>query len=162
MSETYTVTYEITAAAMADAARLLQAAFAARYRVAMVVVAVTGVVVAVAVSPLVGVPITVVGIVLLLTWEQITDRWLYRRAARGIIGSTCVCVADDEGLHVQDPLGSSVIAWPALTQVRSNDKTVVFVRDRVLTAYVPTAAFTSLAERDSFLTFARARVGTVA
>ena len=160
MAETYTVRYEITPAAMTAAIRLHQAMFLARYRIVMVAIAIAGVVVAFAVDSSLGLTIAIVGVLLLaMTWMQFADRWLFGNRARGVVGGTCEYLVDDRGIHYQNPLGSGTLAWSALTKVSANDETIVLGRDRVMAAYIPTTAFASHAERESFLTFARAHVG---
>ncbi len=159
VTETYTVTYEITPTAVSDAIRLHQTTLLARYRGVMVLIAVAGIALAVAVDPTLGFTLTLFGILLLaMTWMSFIDRWLNRNRGRGVIGGTCKIELDDQGIHYEHPLGSGVVAWSALTHIRANDKSIVFGRDRVMAAYIPTSAFASPAERDSFLAFARARV----
>lgn len=159
MTETYSVTYEIAPTTMTEAIRLHQAMFLARYRLGMVAIAITGVVVALFVDVSLGLTMAIFGLVLLaMTWMQFADRWLIGNRARGVVGGTCAYVVDDRGIHHQDPLGSGTLAWSALTKVSANDRTIVFSRERVMAAYLPTTAFASPAERESLLTFARARV----
>jgi hypothetical protein len=42
--------------------------------------------------------------------------------------------------------------------VRQNDRTVVFLRDRVLVAYAPASAFVSAAQQAEVVSFARQRI----
>ncbi len=163
MTESFSFRYEITPSAVTDAARLHQSTFLARYRLVMVLIAAVGIVLATVVDLSTGMTVFLFGLAMLAaTWMQFLDRWLFRNRARGVVGGTSEYVVDDEGIHYTNPLGSGVFAWSALTDVRANDKTIAFGRDRVLVAYVPTTAFASPAERDSFLGFARARVGQAA
>ena len=125
----------------------------------MLAVVIIGVAVTATLSDIVGIWAAVTGVVLLaMTWMPFLDRWVNERRGRGVIGRGCSLVADDQGLHYEHPLGSGVIAWPALTHVTANDKSMVFGRDRVLAAYVPVTAFASTSDRDEFLAFARAHV----
>jgi hypothetical protein len=160
MTETYALRYEITASGMTDASRLQQSKFMEGYRIVMAIVIALGVVIAVGVDFSFGLNIVLLGALLLaMTWMEFLDRWLYRNRGRGIVGGTAEWTVDGEGIRYKGPLGSGILAWPALTHVRSNDKSIIFGRDRVLAAYIPTTAFASRAERDSFLEFARAHVG---
>lgn len=156
MSESYTVRYEITPAAMTEAVRLNQATFLARYRIVMVALAIAGVVIAFTVNSPLGLTIAILGVLLLaMTWMGFLDRWLYGNRGEGVVGGTCEFLIDDRGIHYQNPVGSGTLAWSALSSVRANDKTVVFGRDRVMVAYMPTTAFTSSVERDAVLAFSR-------
>ena len=160
MSEVYNFRYEITSSVMTDALRLYSATLLFRYRVVSVLFTVVGVVLALTVDFGMGVPVALVGLVFLATtWMEFADRWFFGRRSRGVVGGVCEYLVDDAGIHYRNPLGSGVYDWSALTAFRSNDKTVVFGRDRVMTAYVPTTAFTSPTERTSFLAFAKVRVG---
>ena len=145
---------------MTDAARLHQTTFMAGYRMIMVVVVLAGVVLAIALDSSFGLTVAIFGALMLATtWMQFLDRLLYRNRGRGLVGSTIQYVVDDRGIHYESQFGSGVLLWSALTHVRANDKSIAFGRDRVMAAYVPTSAFASIAQRDSFLAFARARVG---
>jgi hypothetical protein len=160
VTESYTVKYEITPAAILDAVRLHQASFLARARALLAAIAVVGAVIALVGDPRIGLSVAIFGILMLgLTWVQVLDRWLVANRGRGVIGGTCEYVVDDRGLHYQHPLGSGDLPWSALTQIRADDKSIVFGRDRVLAAYIPMIAFSSPAERDAVLAFARERVG---
>ncbi len=158
MSE-YRVAYTLTPDALADASRLHQASFFARYRIAMGVIAGIGVIAAMAGYRSLGIGMVVFGLILLgLTWTRFIDRILLSRQGRSVFGGSAAFVADDQGLHYEHPLGSGVIPWSGLTHVRSDDRAIVFARDRVLAAYIPATAFATPKERDSFVRFARGRV----
>lgn len=160
MAERYLLKYQLTPSAYQDAIRLHQATALARLRVMMILGVVIGLVLVFTVDRTVGLVVTLVNILLLAsTWIQFVDRWLIARTARGVFGATCEFVVDDRGIHYEHPLGNGHLPWSALTLVRANDKSIVFRRDRVMAAYIPTIAFASQAERESFLVFARSRVG---
>lgn len=52
------------------------------------------------------------------------------------------------------------VPWSALTAVRSNARTVIFVRDRVLLGYLPASAFASPADQADIVRFARERIAS--
>lgn len=93
-----------------------------------------------------------------MTWMGFVDRWLNARRGKGVISHTCRVRLDEEGVHIDNPVASSLVGWSALTQVLDGPDSIVFRRNSVLAAYVPTAAFAAAGERDAFLAFARARV----
>ena len=163
MTETYAVRFEITPATLTEATRLLQATFLSRFRLLMAVFVVVGGVIALSGDPSLGVTIAGFAVLMLATtWMQFLDRWLFKTRARGFVGGIAEYVVDDVGAHYKNPLSSGTIPWSSLTKVMSNEKMIVFARDRVAVAYFPTTAFASAAERDAFLTFARAHVPTSA
>ena len=96
---------------------------------------------------------------LISTLVPFLDRMLLRNRGRGVMGEKCTYLIDDLGVHYQHPLGSGDMPWSAVTDVRVNDKSITFGRDRVLAAYIPTGAFGTQSERDAFVAFARAHVG---
>jgi hypothetical protein len=157
--ETYTVRYQLTPAVMTDAFRLHQRTFLARYRVVMVCVLGVGIVLAAGGDRSTGTTFILFALAMLaMTWMPFLDRLLFRYRGRGFVGGAVEYAVDDAGIHYRTPLATGTIAWSALTQVFSNDRMVVFGRERALAAYVPTAAFASTAERESFLAFVRGHV----
>jgi hypothetical protein len=157
--ESYTVKYEITPAALLDAVRLHQTTFLARARAALAVIVLAGLAITVVGDPKLGLSVAIFGLLMLgLTWVQFLDRWLIGNRGRGMIGETSEYVIDDGGIHYTHTLGSGDLPWSALTTIRANERSIVFGRDRVLAAYIPTSSFSSSAERDAFIAFARAHV----
>jgi hypothetical protein len=153
------VEYVITPAAVTDAIRLHQRRLLGRYRMAMLGVSIVGIAIAVASDVSFGISVAVFGFVLLaMTWMGFVDRWLAQARARRLIGGTCRYVLDEVGIHYEHPLGSGTLAWSAITTMSANDKSIVFARDRVMAAYIPTNAFASTADRDALLAFARQRL----
>jgi hypothetical protein len=159
VTESYNLRYVITPSALQDAAQLYSSALVGRIRGVLALMAVVGVLIALAGDLQIGLSVGIFGMLMLgLTWIRFMDRWLYANRGRGVMGETCEYVVDDRGIHYQHPLGSGDLPWSALTDVQSNEKSILFKRDRVLAAYVPTIAFSSQAEREAFLEFARAHV----
>jgi len=50
------------------------------------------------------------------------------------------------------------VPWSSITVVRSSDRTVVFLRDHLVTGYIPSSAFASREEQAEVVAFAEARV----
>ena len=154
------VTYEITPSALHDAMRLHMARFTARFRVVMLIVVLVGILVALFINRTLGFFLVFSGVLFLIsTLVPVLDRLILRNRGRGVMGETCTYVIDDLGVHYRHPLGSGDMPWSAITDVRMNDKSITFGRDRVLAAWLPTSAFATPADRDAFVAFARAHVG---
>ena len=159
MSPSYALSFEITPTVVQEAAQVHAAAVIVRFRAAMVLIVVVGIGLAF-VNVTLGVAVATFGILMLAsTWVRFLDRWRYAKSGRGVMGGTCEYLVDDRGLHYRTPLSSGDMPWSALTTVRANDRSIVFARDRVMAAYIPTVVFASPAERESFLAFARERIG---
>lgn len=157
----YRLQYTVTAAAYTDAARLHQSVMLRRYRIVAAGIAVVGLAVAFIVDASTGLPIAIFGgLLLATTWMEFVDRWLIGARGRSLIGSTTTYDIDDAGIHYRSQLGTGLIAWSALTVVRSSEKVVVLSRDRVMAAYIPATAFGSRAELETFVAYARSRLGT--
>lgn len=160
MSDHFLVRFQITRAAVADAVRLHHAAQLARYRIAVVGIAVTGVGLAIAVDPALGATLGTVGlIVLAVAWNQLLQRWIAQYGGPDVIGETCMYDLDDERMRYEGPPAARDILWRDITAVRANERSIVFARGGLMEAFVPTIAFASSSERDAFLAFADAHVG---
>jgi hypothetical protein len=86
------------------------------------------------------------------------QRWIMARRSRSLLGQPTEAAVDAEGLHLENPLGSSSIPWASITEVRSGPDTVVFLRGNALVGYIPAPSFASPAEQAEVVTFARARI----
>ncbi len=89
---------------------------------------------------------------------DVLDRLLGRRRARTVLDQPIELEISDDGLLWQGPQGTSHVPWSSMTEVRSNERTVVFVRDRLLLAYAPAASFASAAEQAEVIAFSRERI----
>jgi hypothetical protein len=159
MISRFVISYEITADAALDAGRLAGAGFIRGFRIVFALVAVAGIPLAFLTSIGVGVGVATFGLIMLaFTYVRFIDRWFLNNRSRGIMGQRMEYVVDDDGIHYQHPMGSGLVPWSGLTHLRTDERTVVFARDRVVAAYVPTSAFGSDAERASFIAFARAHL----
>jgi hypothetical protein len=158
------VRFTITPDVVLDARRAWLPGLYAGYRIVMGVVVLIGLVLGtIGGDWSVGLPVVLFGLLMLLwTWFRGFDRWLMRTQSRGIIGGTMAYALDDAGIHYSNPMSGGLIRWSGLTRVRATDKVIALGRDRVLVAYVPTSAFRSAADREAFLAFARAHVGSSA
>jgi hypothetical protein len=65
-------------------------------------------------------------------------------------------------LGFANSVASTFVPWSSLTSVSSNDKTVAFIRDRVLMGYIPSSAFASIREQAEIVEFATLRVAATA
>lgn len=101
----------------------------------------------------------IVGI-LFLVFSQVepVQRWLVTRYLGSLLGQPVTVDIDDESLRFASPLASTTIPWSTVTAVRSNETTVVFIRDRAVVGYIPASAFASNDERVAFVGYARAHV----
>jgi hypothetical protein len=155
----YVVRFTITPTAALDAARLFSARFFSRYVAVLIVVLFVGLAIAAFGNPQVGVWLSLVSLFLLATTRlPPLERWMIGLQMRSLIGGESELVIGEEGLHYRNPIASGDIGWSALTEVRENEKTVVFMRDRLLASYAPSSAFLSPAQRAEAVAFARAKI----
>ncbi len=100
------------------------------------------------------------GLMLLMARFYVWDRLFGRRRVRSLLDHPIELDIDSDGVVWHGPTGTSHIPWSSLTDVRTNERTVIFVRDRVLVAYAPTSAFASAAELANVVAFSRDRIGS--
>lgn len=89
---------------------------------------------------------------------QPLQRWLIARNSRSLLGRTIDISVETDGLRSTGELGTSFFPWSTLTAVRSDARTVIFMRDRVLLAYVPASSFSSPAHQAEIIRYARERI----
>ena len=87
------------------------------------------------------------------------QHWLARREGRGVMGDVHEIRLGEDSLHYETPIGTGLIPWSSITDIRENDRIVLFMRDRVPLAYVPGSAFETPAQRGEFVGYARERIG---
>jgi hypothetical protein len=87
------------------------------------------------------------------------DAWRVRRNARSILGTGALLEFDGSGLSSKTATGAGTVPWSTITRVRSSDRILVFARDRLTVAWLPTRVFTSAEQRDSFSSFVAAHLG---
>ena len=108
---------------------------------------------------LIGLPIAgVSGAMLAASQVQPVQRWMIARQARSLLGKRSEVTVSPAGLHFVGELATMDIPWSSLTEVRSNTRTVIFVRDRVLAGYIPASAFQAPAEQAELVRFAEGRI----
>lgn len=97
---------------------------------------------------------------LMLGFSQVDpiQRWRIKRYYGSLLGRRVTVEMDEEGLRFTNDLGATQFPWPTLTSIRSNDKTVVFLRERAILGYIPASAFSSEDERIQAVKFARDHV----
>ena len=155
----WVVRFTITPTAAIDAARLFSARFLSRYVAVLIVVLVVGLAIAAFGNPRVGVSLSLVSLFLLATARlPPLERWMIGLQMRSLIGGESELVIGEDGLQYRNPMASGDIGWSALTEIRENEKTVVFMRDRLLASYTPSSAFASPAQRAEAVAFARTKI----
>jgi Bacterial PH domain len=97
-------------------------------------------------------------LMLITTRFALLDRLFGRRRARSVLGQPIQLDIGDDGIRSQAPQGTTHIPWSSLTEVRSNERTVIFVRDRLLLAYAPAVSFASVAEQAEVVVFSRDQI----
>jgi hypothetical protein len=113
-------------------------------------------------NPFVGLFILFFSALMLLTTRlDVLDRLFGRRRARSVLDQPIKLDVGDDGILWQGPQGTSHIPWSSLTEVRSNERTVIFVGDRLLLAYAPAASFASAAEQAEVVAYSRDRIAAV-
>ena len=90
-------------------------------------------------------------------WHPV-QRWLISWRFGSFLGKATIVTIDDEGVRFANEVGTSIIAWAAVSAIRSNDVTTIFVRDRTMLGYIPADAFPSGQARADFIEFATSRV----
>ena len=98
--------------------------------------------------------------VLLLLFSQVEpfQRWLIVRNHGSLLGQHVSVEIDDVGLKFSSVLAVTQVPWSTLTAVRTNESTVVFLRERAHIGYLPASAFRSDEERLGLVRFARDRI----
>jgi hypothetical protein len=101
------------------------------------------------------------GLFLIVTRLDLLDRLIGRRRARSVLDQPIQLSLGEQGILWEGPLATSNIPWTSLTEVRSNERTVLFVRDRLLVAYAPAASFATAEEQAEVVAFSRERIAAV-
>ncbi|MEP7216935.1 MAG: YcxB family protein [Anaerolineaceae bacterium] len=106
-----------------------------------------------------GIVLVVLALVALAStrWHPV-QRWLISWRFRSFLGKPTLVTIDDEGVRFTNEVGTSVVPWVAVTAIRSNDVTTIFVRDRAMLGYIPADAFPTAQTRAAFIEFANGRL----
>ena len=114
------------------------------------------------INPTVGILILVFcGLMLIMTRLDLLDRFVGRRRFRSVLDQPIQLSLGEQGIFWEGPQATSNIPWTSLTEVRSNERTVLFVRDRILIAYAPSASFANAEEQAEVVAFSRERIAAV-
>jgi hypothetical protein len=152
--------FRSTAKASADAHALSRVGLV-QFDLVIDAVALVVAVILIASGSLLGVLLIVVAVLSLLGSRfHFLPRAVTAVRFRGILGQTTDVTIDDEGVRLENPLGSSFVPWSTITAVRSNSQTVAFFRDHLLFGYVPASAFASAAAQAETVAFAKARLAS--
>ena len=155
----YVLHFQTTAKAAADANALSGLGFARFDLIVDILAMILAVLVAATGNLVVGTVVFAIAALSLVTARiHPIQRALIAIRHRSLLGQTTDVTMDDEGYRLQNALGSSYVPWSTVTDVRTNDQTVAFFRDRALVGYVPAIAFASPDEQARVVDFARSRV----
>jgi hypothetical protein len=94
---------------------------------------------------------------LLVASTPLFDRWRAARLTRSVVGDEVGFIIDAEGISGTMVTGTSRVSWSAVTEIRSDERVIVVMRDRIPIAWMPTSAFASRAEREAVLAFMRSK-----
>ena len=109
--------------------------------------------------PWVGIVVAVVAVVSLLgRRSHPLQRAMIAFRFRSILGRASTVTIDDDGIHSENELGTSVVLWSSVDTVHSTRRTVAFFRGPVLLAYVPSSAFASPEAQGAVAAFAVTRI----
>lgn len=154
----FVVQYTITAGASVDAMRLAQARLFRVHAIGDSFVIATGLI-GFATGYSWAFVFTVAGVLLLIeSRTSFLQRWIVARRGRSVIGQVGEMTIGHDGIAFRMPHAQGLIAWSALTGVLADRRSVAFVRDRMLSAYIPSTAFASRAEQDELVVYSRSRI----
>jgi hypothetical protein len=155
----YRVDYVVTADAFIDASRLAMAWMRNRILLISAGAAIAGLFLLVFVSTAPG--LVLVFFALIMTTVTVTrapERWVISRRGASVMGTRVSLLIGRAGIQITAPSVSGQIAWSAMSEVRADERAVIFVRDRTLMAWAPAAAFGSAGRRAEIVAFARERI----
>jgi hypothetical protein len=155
----YQVRYTVTVDGLVDAARLAQSGTRNRILLLAAAAAVIGLVFLVLAPTGSGLLLVLFGIAMtLLLVIRAPERWFVRRRAGAVVGTPVLLVVDGEGIEAATPAATGRLAWSGLTEVRADERAVVFLSGRVLASWAPADALGSPERREAIVAFARARI----
>ncbi len=65
-----------------------------------------------------------------------------------------------DGVQFSNEVATTYVPWSSLTAVRSNPRTVLFMRDRFMVGYLPASAFSSHVEQADVVRFVEERIAS--
>ena len=163
----YRLQYEMRADAMIDAVHLHQSGIYRLVTFAVALMLLSALILAAMASAFADLRWLLLVAGLLAAWGTLTLvvargrrllRWGVRRNARSVLGGTVELMLGDDGITTTARYSSGFVPWSQLTGVREDERTVLFVRDRVLLGYAPSTAFASAEHRAAVLRFAREQI----
>jgi hypothetical protein len=153
------VRYTVTVDGLVDAARLAQSGTRNRILLLAAAAAVIGLVFLVLAPTGSGLLLVLFGIVMtLLLIVRAPERWFVSRRAGAVIGTPVRFVVDADGIEATTPGASGRLGWSALTDVRADERAVVFLSGRLLASWAPADALGAPERREAIIAFARARI----
>jgi hypothetical protein len=90
---------------------------------------------------------------------QPLQRLLIARNGRSLLGKRTDVTIGADGFRFSNEVATTFVPWSSLTAVRSNARTVLFVRDRFIAGYVPASAFSSPGEQADVVRFVQEHIG---
>jgi hypothetical protein len=156
----YRTTFTIGVEDVVDYLRIVQRRLNQVSAVAGAVLCLVGVTLIVTgVDPLTGVVALVAGLLTVgAAQTRYFDRWRVRRGARRIVGTRASFEIGDEGLLAETATITGRVPWSSVTALRANERILVFMRDRLPVAWIPTRAFASEADLSATTQFIREHI----
>lgn len=95
------------------------------------------------------------GPMLVLLHFSVLGRLLGRRHYRSLLGKVIEIKVGEDGIAWEGPLWTGAAPWTTVTEVRANDRTVLFIGDRILLCFVPAGSFANATEQADVVSYAR-------
>ena len=153
------VSYTVTVDGLVDAARLAHSGTRNKILLLAAAAAVIGLVFLVLSPTGSGLLLVFFGVAMtVLIVLRAPERWFVARRAGSVVGTPVRLVVDDAGIEAATPSATGRLAWSGLTEVRADDRAVVFLGGRVLASWAPADAFGPPERREEIVAFARARI----
>ncbi len=154
--------FTTTAQASADAHALARPG-QARFDLIVDAVALGISVVLLAAGNLLGVLVAAIALVSLAgsRWHPL-QRALISFRFRGLLGQATTVTIDEQGVHFENDLATTLVPWSSVDRIRWNKRTVAFFRGRALLGYVPSSSFASPEAQAAVVAFATSRIRTAA
>lgn len=155
----YQVRYTVSVDGLVDAARLAHSGTRNRILILAAAAALIGLVLLVLSPTGSGLMLVFFGVVMtLLIVLRAPERWFVGRRAGAVIGTPVGLVVGVDGIEATTPGASGRLAWSGLTEVRADERAVVFLSGRLLASWAPADALGTRERREAIVAFARARI----
>ena len=134
----YRISYTVSVDSLVDAARLAHSGTRNRILLLAAAAAVVGLAFLVLAPTGSGLVLVFFGVAMtLLLVLRAPERWFVGRRAGSVIGTPVRFVVDDDGIEAMTPAATGRLAWSGLTDVRADERAVVFVSGRVMASGRP-------------------------